>query len=213
MIEVIKPHPNPEAQPEIVAAITRYHAEARQLMPEIPENLSVYFDQSIIMPGTASGGYAHSPNILTFGFDYAFPDEVEKWRQLRGSTYHEDFHLAQGFTGFDEDDNEITDSSAIDNAIYEGAATVFEREYGGTEYGYGQYLDEVTMKQWVKEVKALPKGYDWKKWKFYDPDTDRKWIMYRAGTFIVDQALAKSGHDILDLRSMAPAQIFSLAEL
>ncbi len=33
---------------------------------------------------------------------------------------------------------------------------------------------------------------DINKWKFYDPETKRRWIMYRTGTFIVDEALRQN---------------------
>ncbi len=215
MIKVLNHYHNPKMEPRIVKIVQAYYNEARDLMPELPKDIKLYFYDKIIIPGYASGGFAYAPDTITIGFDDTYEDDSEKWHQLRGSIMHESYHLAQDFIGFDMNGEPRPLPPAIEQAIYEGAATVFEREYTVAKkgIGYAEYLDSVTMKQWVKEVQALTGDYDVNKWMFYDPDTDRKWVLYRTGVFIIDQAIQNSGLSILDFRHKSADEILKIANL
>lgn len=215
MIETLNQYQNPEQQPQVTEAIQAYWNEARGLMPELPEDINIYFYNKIITPGYSSGGFAYAPDTITLGFDDTYPDETEKWFQLRDAVLHESYHLAQGFTGFDNEGKPRPVPAAIEQAVYEGAATVFEREYSTAQKkaGWAEYMDDATMLGLVKEVQALTDDYDIQQWKFYDPATDRKWTLYRTGTFIVDRALSKSKLDILDIRHKTWQEILDSAQL
>ncbi|MGH7237569.1 MAG: hypothetical protein ACREGF_03480 [Candidatus Saccharimonadales bacterium] len=162
-----------------------FYDEVRQLLPQLPAEMQFTLDNSRLINGYASGGGALSPREIAVAYDPFFAASTdEKEAELRATVFHEAYHVAQNFTF------EIPKPSPMENAIYEGAATVFEREMAASSPRWGEYPADVST--WVEEVKALPPDYDWRKWKFYDPETDRSWILYRTGTFIVDRALARN---------------------
>lgn len=212
MAEVLNQYPNNELQPIIVERIEQYFREVREIIPSLPVDIKIYFDQSLIIPGYASGGLAYDPTTITVGFDEAFQGG-DVWADLRATIFHEAFHLAQPFTFFDSRGNEVPMHLPIDTAIYEGAATVFEREFADRTPGWAEYLDDATMNSWAKEVLKLDTNYDWQKWKFFDEETGRQWILYKVGVYVVDKALEKSGMSILDLREKDPRDILIMADL
>jgi uncharacterized protein YjaZ len=122
------------------------------------------------------------------------------------------FHLYQHFTGED-----TTPFSAIEDALYEGMATVFERDREGTLQPYGDYskASVKSLKEWVKELREIgPSYYDdtalYRKWKFYNNELKEQWISYKVGVWIVDQILDKKKCTILDLKDMTAKEILSL---
>ena len=44
---------------------------------------------------------------------------------------------------------------------------------------------------WVEELRGLPADANYQHWMFQHPD-GRRWIGYRAGTFIADKAISRS---------------------
>ncbi len=107
--------------------------EVRKLLPNLPESIQIYFSDYGILENIGVGGYAYSSNIITISLDPNFDDKKKQEANIRPTVFHESFHLSQRFTGEDGP------FSAIDNAIYEGMATVFEREYAGAFEPYGDY--------------------------------------------------------------------------
>jgi uncharacterized protein YjaZ len=65
---------------------------------------------------------------------------------------------------------------------------------------------------WVDELLALPRFANYRRWMFYHPD-GRPWIGYRAGTYIADRAIARSGLDAAELVSVPTERILALADL
>jgi len=192
-------------------SILIWHAEVKTLLPDLPANLKVEFDNSRLIDKYGVGGFAASKDKIELAFNPGFIGNKEKQlNDLRGSYFHENYHVVQGFVG-NEFDKEM---SAIDNAIYEGTATRFESLRAKTNPSWGEYPDRKTVMSWLKSVLSLPKNYDWGKWKFYDPETGNRWIIYRVGVFIVDEALAKNPTlKIEDLVKKSPAEILEIAEL
>lgn len=187
--------------------------EVRELLPTLPANIRIYFSNYGILEETGIGGYAYSSDIITISLDPNF-DDIEKQKAgIRPTVFHETFHLCQKFTGEDGP------FSAIENAIYEGMATVFEREHTGVVEPYGDYslTPEKKLKQWVKELGKLTaenfadeKVYS--KWKFYHPESQERWITYRTGTWLVDQVLKKQDLTILDLKTKKANEVLSWYE-
>jgi uncharacterized protein YjaZ len=212
MAEALNQHPSSELQKTILERVEQYYSEVKGIIDGLPDDVKIYFDQTVVIPGYASGGFAYDPSTITIGFDEHF-QEGDVWADLRATIFHEAFHLAQKFTFFDSQGNEVPMQLPIDNAIYEGAATVFERDFAGRTPGWAKYLDDVTMNEWTKEIMGLDTNYDWEKWKFYDPDTDRQWILYKVGVYIVDKALEKSSLSIVDLQHKDPQEILKIASL
>jgi len=104
---------------------------------------------------------------------------------------------------------------AIENAIYEGMATVFEREYCGVWQPYGDYRNtsEEKLKTWIKDLQRLSldefeKNY--KDWKFFHPKLKERWIVYKTGTWMIDQILQKNKLTIIDLRSKTATEILDI---
>jgi uncharacterized protein YjaZ len=91
-------------------------------------------------------------------------------------------------------------TSFMEGVVSEGLATVFERDFGGRETPWGEYPEDV--EEWVTELLELPVSAPYNQWMFQHPD-GRRWIGYRAGTYIVDQAILASGFSAADL-ALAP---------
>ncbi len=189
--------------------LTIWNDEVKALLPDVPGDLKVKFNNEWLIPDTGTGGFASSKEKIELSFDENFEDKEAQMKDLRASYFHECYHVVQGFTGQDYDDH----MPAIENAILEGAATRFEITYASADPGWSNYPEREKVVEWVNLVKGLPVNYDWQKWKFYNPEMKERWIMYRAGVFVVDQALENSKLDIIDLVKMSAKDILALAEL
>ena len=104
--------------------------------------------------------------------------------------------------------------TALQNGVWEGAATVFEREFAGVDHVWGKYDDEF-VKLWLPQVISL--GTNWHetaaKWKFWDPETNTSNILYRLGTSIVDEAIKKSGLSICELVDKSAQEIIDISKV
>lgn len=181
--------------------------EARELLPMLSTDLHVVFDNGYLIHETGAGGFAHSRDSIALAFDPSYPDKEVQMENLKGSYFHEAYHTVQGFVG--DDDRKI---SAIHNAIYEGAATVFERERAGSSPPWADYSVFEDPLKVVSEVAELPMDYDWEQWKFYHPEKNERWILYRLGVYIVERALALSPElKIEDLAQREPADILEIS--
>jgi Predicted Zn-dependent protease (DUF2268) len=205
MIEALNLHGAPELQQGLEGNITEYYEEARRLMPELSEDIKIFFSDDVLNPDTGVGGYAYDHDIITIAFDANFKDKAVQQKDLRGVVFHEAYHLAHGFHG------QIPGLTALRVAVYEGAATVFERDTCGVSVG--QYGDDDEMRKWIKQIEPLGKDFDWYKWKVFDEESGKAAILYAVGAYIIDIALQKSRLGILDLRHKTADEILKLAEL
>ena len=142
----------------------------------------IVFNNHFLIPETGAGGFADDGNVLVLAFDVSFQDRNQQIKNLKASFFHESYHIAQGWLG-------DTILPAIDEAILEGAATVFERVRAGSTPPWGSYDSWETMTKLVPVVTELDTHYDQGKWKYFDEETGQKWVLYRLGTFIVDEML------------------------
>ena len=94
--------------------------------------------------------------------------------------------------------------------MFEGLATVFERGAGWSP-PYGQYPED-EIEAWADELFAQPVDHTFNQWKFQHPD-GRRWISYRVGTWVVDQAVTRSGRSAADLVWEPTRAIVELAGL
>jgi hypothetical protein len=201
---------------DVAHLVESSHAEVRALLPTLPPGLEVELvvdaSSRLVIPGLGVGGIAMSLQKVTVIFDPTFAGDREgQLHRLRAAVYHECFHAAHGFTVAAVDFRTLL---PLHDAVCEGAATVFERERAGSDPPWGRYLDEATMLGWLGELAALSVPYDMQRWKFWDAVTRRQWIVYRAGTFAVDRALARHTEvRIEQVASMTPDEILELAEL
>lgn len=205
--------PNIELHDALHAQIDKYLPEVRELLPDLPQDLKVTIDNSHLIKSYGVGGYAKSKDEILVSFDPDFEGDKDQQRtNFIGSVFHESYHVVQGFTG---EDNKFQGSPFIEHAIIEGAATKFEVIRGGSNGGWAQYPPD-EIEGWFNEVLNMEyttDGPTWGRIKFYDKETDRRWVLYRVGCYVIDNALDHSDYQIEDFAHMKPAKILELSQL
>ena len=86
----------------------------------------------------------------------------------------------------------------MNRVISEGLATAFQRDFSGWRPPWGDYEEDVLA--WVGELLKLPESERWDQWMYQHPD-GRRWIGYRAGTYIADRAISESGRSAAETRA------------
>lgn len=188
------------------------YTELRQLLPKLPSKLKVIFGTNYDYGEDGITGSAVSSDEMKIGIDESIEDRTRQHAKIRSLVFHEGYHIAQEF-------HLASQFSALESAIYEGCATIFEREYAGSTPKWGDYSkeDTSTLQRWrdaMKDISAEqyfePSGETWKKWAFYDPETDESWRIYKVGTWLVENILKENDLDIVDLNSMTASEILAL---
>ena len=216
MLNFFEDAPNIANEDAIRSDLEQYHQEVREFLPELPKELSIWLSNNHLITETGEGGFAYSPKIMNISFDETFEDKEKQLAYLKGTFFHEAYHLVQGHT---YEDSNVLRETMLDNAIYEGCATVFEREYADVVPPWGDYslLDESQLNSWRDSMLKISreKYRDvpglWEKWAFYDDEDNQKWKVYKTGTWIADMAIRESGVDILEMRRMSAAEVLILA--
>jgi len=208
MIDVIH-YQNKSIEKPLEADIAEYYDEVRKLLPALPETIKIYFGDYGVIPESGVGGYSYAHDIITISIDINFKDRKKQFDEIRSTIFHESFHIFQNYTG------ESGPFSAIENAIYEGMATVFEREYCGIWQPYGDYREtsEEKLKLWAKDLQQLSIEdfqNNYSDWKFFHPKLKERWIVYKVGTWIADQVLQKHKLNILNLSTESAAEVLNL---
>jgi len=208
MIKVIH-YQNETTEKPLEASISQYYDEVCKLLLGLPKTVKIYFSDYGIIPESGIGGYAYSNDIITISIDPDFQNKKKQLNDIRPTIFHEAFHQYQRYTG------ESGSFTAIENAIYEGMATVFEREFCGVWQPYGDYREatEDNLSQWLKDLKELsPEDFQdtYDEWKFYHPKLKERWIVYKVGTWIIDQVLNKQKLSIIDLSTRNAADVLEL---
>jgi hypothetical protein len=124
--------------------------------------------------------------------------------QLRCTLFHELHHLARGSVI----EGGGPKPTLMDAVISEGLATAFERDAGGRKSPWSEYPLEVTS--WVEELLQVPATASHRSWMFSHPD-GRRWIGYRAGVYIADQAQRNAGLSAVDLVRASTYEVLRLA--
>ncbi|MDB5181502.1 MAG: hypothetical protein JWP13_265, partial [Candidatus Saccharibacteria bacterium] len=160
----------PSLETELRKLASSWHQELQTLLPGLPDDVEIEFDNNYLVPDFATGGATWSPNLVKLAYDPQFnAPEAEKITELRATYFHESYHVFRSYSY----ETTPADQSAVGIAIEEGLATKFEALFAGSSPGYAELEDRDTMLAWVEEVRALPKGfdYDWQKYKFFDAET------------------------------------------
>lgn len=208
MIDVIH-YQNKATEETLAGIISDYYDEVRKLLPELPELIQIYFSDYGIIPESGVGGYAYAHDIITISIDPDFTDKKKQLADIRPTVFHEAFHVFQNYTG------ESGPFSAIQNTIYEGMATIFEREYCDVWQPYGDYREtsEEKIKRWINDLQELSIEEfenNYSDWKFYHPKLKERWIVYKTGTWMADQVLQKHKLNILDLSTKKADEVLDL---
>ena len=154
------------------------------------------------MPETGEGASALPPDMVIWTVDSTRTEGVQQIieRQLRGTLFHEFHHLVRFAAS--------GPNTLMDHVVSEGLATVFERDFGATKPEWGQYPANVA--DWVTELLHGSESASQNEWLFRHRD-GRRWVGYRAGTFLVDQAMVESKQSSADMITMPTADVIALA--
>jgi len=198
------------ADREIIRAIAEATVEeVRRIIPELPDDIKLTASAGPeVIPETGDAAAALEPGHVLWVVDPSRPGGVENIARehLRASLFHELHHLARGYVMIGAD----APISLMDAVVSEGLATVFSRDFADDRPPWGLYPPDV--RDWVEELLAvrIPDGESYQDWLYDHPD-GRRWIGYRAGTWVVDQAVAASGLSAAQLVSTPTDEILRLA--
>lgn len=187
--------------------VTKAFGEVSQILPFGSKHVNF-----VVQPRTYNlidvsndNGHAHNSELIEMAFNPTLDEDgIEKLLvSARAVVYHEMNHAARFHVP-------IYHKTFFDNCIFEGLGSAFERDYAGAKVLWAEYPDNVA--DWVEEIISLPQAPNWWDYAFRHPD-GRRWMAYKIGTYIVDQAKQKSGKLIPDLTRLSGDEILRLAEI
>lgn len=188
----------------IVAEATRAEPEVRALLPGLRRRLNLVVTSGDgVIPETGEVGFAASPEVVNWKVDACRGVADVARQHLRHTLFHELHHCVRLIripSYYTED--------WYDGSVFEGLATVFEREAGWSP-PFGAYPED-EIEDWAEELFAQPVDHTFQHWKFQHPD-GRRWISYRVGTWVVDRAVEHSGRSAADLVWEPTPKIVELA--
>ena len=190
---------------EVYTTIRAATEEATPLLPPLSPyvNISVYPTREGLIKETGDMGFTYDEERIEILFDPTLPYGVEKHKEhLRATTFHELNHTARSLVI-------PYDPSPLSDMVSEGTATVFERDFANGSPLWGLYEDEATMRQWLKEIKALPtneKNYEY----LFDHPDGRRWIIYKTGTWVIDHLIKSEQATLNELTLMPVEQVIDL---
>jgi uncharacterized protein YjaZ len=176
---------------------TRRHLPA--LAPQI--TLRVRSGKDVI-PEIGATAEVAPPDWLVWTVDPDRPEGVVKIAEthLRGALFHEFHHLVRGTAN--------TYGTLMDRVVTEGLATAFERDFAGESRPWADY--PANAAKWVEELAAWPETANRDGWLFRHPD-GRRWIGYKAGTYLVDRAMKRLGRSSAELVAASTDEILRAA--
>jgi hypothetical protein len=210
----------PSFSNEIKTHIAAWEHELRSLLQVLPDIVHVE-----IIESRASSEQTSTDENWSFGVNGSTPthntvrieintkeqaEQAKLMGKIKETVFHEFVHVARGYSF------ESVGLTLLAVALEEGLATKFEILKAEANPWYGQYGDKETMLAILEEVRNADQQVDkdWQRWKFYDPDTDRHWILYRLGAFIVDEALANNPElEMQNLIQLSYDEILELSDL
>lgn len=174
----------PELRARVADIAEGSYRECRELLKPLSGimNVSVMADIHTI-PETGELGRTRNKNLVEYLVHPEYEIEIEEIieHHFRATLFHEFHHAARTVS-------QSWGGTFLADGIYEGLGGVFERDYGGRTSPWVDYSG-VEIRSWVEELKGKDRGnakkFEW----FYDHSDGRRWIAYRAGAFIVDEAL------------------------
>ena len=194
------------AEQRTVRAIAESAArDARRLLPDLPPGLIVRVNPGSKVIDEIGSSSSHSPpNVIQWMVDPRRPNGVAGIAQdhLRATLFFHFHRLAR--------QRHQRDVTLMDNVVSLGMATAFERDAGGARYPWGQYPADVSA--WVSELIALPPNAGLNQWMSRHPD-GRRWIGFKAGTYLVDRAMRASGKTAAELVSLPAVEVIRLANV
>lgn len=189
--------------------IVKTYKKAKKLISFIPEEVTFVCQTNNweCIKETGDGGFTRSSRLLLLSMDPSMPyDEKVFLKNVESTVLHELNHSARYEQG-------IMHGKFLDNCIMEGLATVFEREYSERGKPLWADYDSSVIKSWFKEIVSVTKkSFSWRDYMYRHPD-GRRWMGYKVGTWIVDEAIINSGKNIEELTLCTNEEILDLAKL
>jgi len=187
-----------------------WEPHVRDHLPMLPTRLNVTIDPTKrVIPETGQAGFCHSKDWISLGTD---PDDHRGVAAvLRAQTpswfAHEAHHAARyvALVGATYEGRVVT------TAVNEGLATVFQEEVTGVKLPWAEYDGNIVDK-WVEEVLGLQVGESGPHWRYLHPD-GRRWVAYKGGTRIVEQACEATGKTAAELVAASTDEVLDAAGL
>ncbi|NOU51484.1 DUF2268 domain-containing protein [Pseudoalteromonas sp. JBTF-M23] len=189
-----------------VFSITKH---SKALLPQFPQQVTVNIalvDKDLDKVGGVSG-IAQTPTSINLDIAKMYTKGINEAiaKGVKNTLYHEYHHLARGWT---IEENRFGPGIAI-AAANEGLATVFAEQYSGIQDSWLHYPNSVS--EWVREIINLPDNAPYDIWMMGKHPDGRENIGYKAGTYIVHQAIKNSGLSVLELSKLSPFEILDLS--
>lgn len=183
------------------------YLDAIILLPFASKHITfIVYPRTWSLMDTGDSAHTHNSELIELAFDPTFTKASKQviLDDVRYSVFHEMNHAARyNIEG-------IWHTTFLDSCIMEGLATAFTREHAGEKAAWADYPDDVT--DWIDEIIAKNDAFPWPAYSYDHPD-GRKWIAYKVGTYIVDEALKKSDKTVIELTQMQCADILQLAAI
>lgn len=190
-----------------IAEIKTAHAEVLKLLPFASKHVSyIVHPRTWSLMDTGDSAHTYNAELIELAFDPTFTKASKQviLDDVRFSVFHEMNHAAR----YNLDG--IWHAKFLDSCIMEGLATVFTREYTKEDAAWAKYPKEVAA--WIDEIIAKNDAFPWPSYSYSHPD-GRKWIAYKVGTYIVDEAMKNSGKNSIELTQMTCSEILELAKI
>jgi uncharacterized protein YjaZ len=197
---------------KINVIINNSESKVRSLLPNLPKDIKVVVeivDWDLNTVGGVTGRTeTNNPAIVAIQISNKFNGGISNALDigLESTIFHEFHHLSRGWA---IQDNKFERGISI-AMVNEGLAEIFAEEYTNAIFEENHVPKNADPNAWVKEILGLSKYADYEKWMFKHPD-GRTSIGYRAGTFLIRQAMSKSEKNILELSNLTPNEIIKLA--
>lgn len=183
--------------------------DVRNLLPGLSQHLTfTVWPTSQVIPETGETAATVDTSWIRFSIDPNHKRSLDEIvdTELRRTFFHEAHHATRIKT-------EQWGESLVSDAIFEGSATVFERDFTDGEPLWGQYDPEV-IEDWTADFLSAQNDRSKKQeWFIKHPD-GRRWIAYKVGTYIVDQALMhNSSETAATLVNVSSAKILEMSQV
>ena len=181
--------------------------EAKRLLPALPDSLILraYVGREVL-DDTGETAMHSASRVVSWTVDPTHPDGVAAIARtrLRPSLFFHSYGLVRGGQFPPARD-------FLEDVVAFGLATAFARDFSGGPVAWAAYPPETVT--WVDEVLALPDDIaynDWMDWMGRHPD-GRRGVGLSVGTYLADQAVARSGRSSADLVAVPARDIVDLA--
>lgn len=179
--------------------------DVRPLLPGLPTNLRITVQAGDrVIPETGENGSIGLPAAVYWTVNPKRQGGVLAvvTAQLRATLFHEWYHLVR--------EGKFSPQTLAEQAVNEGLATAFERDFGGAPTPWGAYPTEVGA--WTTELLAQGPAASSRAWMYTHPD-GRRWIGFKVGTYLADRAVRQSGLSLAQLAGEPTERIITLAKV